>query len=100
MGRTLFRKLQYTVTYYEFLENCKANHGVCNAYGFELLAPYASMRTLIQICIAGEITFDNHDTIADQEAEKNIARLPMANYAYTKLRTDLAKNVVNENENA
>ena len=100
MGRTLFRKLQYSATNYEFLENCKANHGVCKAYGFDWLAPYTSMRTAIRKCIAGEITFDDLDAIADQEAEKNLARLLMANCAYTELRTDLAKNAVNGNENA
>ena len=48
MGWTLFRKLQYSATNYEFLENCKANHGVCKAYGFDWLAPYTSMRTAIK----------------------------------------------------
>ena len=37
IGRTLFRKLQYSATNYEFLENYKANHGVCKAYGFDWL---------------------------------------------------------------
>jgi len=100
MGRTLFRKLQYSATNYEFLENCKANHGVCKAYGFDWLAPYTSMRTAIKNCIAGEITLDDLDAIADQDAEKNLARLLMANCAYAELRTDLAKNAVNGNENA
>jgi len=58
------------------------------------------MRTAIKKYIAGEITFDDLDVIADQGSEKNLARLLMPNCAYTELRTDLAKNVVNGNENA
>jgi len=100
MGRILFRKLQYSATNYEFLECCKANHGVCKAYGFDWLAPYTSMRTAIKKCIAGEITLDDLDAIADQEAEKNLALLLMANCAYGELRTDLAKNAVNGNDYA
>jgi len=100
MGRTLFRKLQYSATNYKLLENYKANHGVCKAYGFDWLAPYTSMRTVIKKYIAGEITLDDLGTIADQEAEKNLARILMSNSAYTELRTDLAKKAVNGNENA
>jgi len=98
-GRTL-RKLQYSATNYEFLENCRMSHGVCKAYGFDWLAPYSPMRSSIKKRITGEISLDQLDTFADQEAERNLARLLMANYAYTELRTDLAKNAVNGNKNA
>ncbi len=58
------------------------------------------MRSTIKKCVAGGISLEELNTLTDQEAERNLARLLMANCAYTELRTDLAKNAVNGNENA